>query len=182
MSSDEARETWRPVVGYEDAYEVSDFGRVRSVNRVITRIDGRLLPLTGMIRAQHIGRGGYLQVSLSRDSTTRAARVHILVAKAFLSRPAGEVEVCHRNGNPRDNRVANLRWGTHKSNVEDAIRLGTFARGSMRATAKLSEESIPDVRRLAREGVSYNEIGRLFGVHHATIRSAVIGRSWSHVK
>ena len=182
MSSDEARETWRPVVGYEGAYEVSDCGRARSVDRVVTRTDGSLLPLVGRIRAQHIDRGGYLRVSLSRDSKTRGARVHILVAKAFLSRPPGEVEVCHRNGNPRDNRVANLRWGTHKSNVEDAMRQGTFARGSRRATAKLSEESIPDIRRLAHEGVSYNEIGRLFGVHHATIRSAVIGRSWSHVE
>ena len=116
-------EEWRPVVGYEGLYEVSDAGRVRSLSREVrtgrgTRmVDGRILsPARGV--------GGYPVVSLSNGGA-RVRPVHRLVLEAFVGpRPAG-TECCHGDGDPENNRLSNLRWDTHESNMDDQRRHGT---------------------------------------------------------
>lgn len=121
------QETWLPVVGFEGSYEVSDHGRVRSVDRVIERRDGTLLPRSGQLLKQQLsGRGDYLTVTLCQQGRYRPWLVHLLMAKAFLG-PSADLEVRHLNGNGHDNRVANLRWGTHSENMRDSLRHGTHA-------------------------------------------------------
>lgn len=118
---DESTERWRQVVGYEGIYEVSNFGRVRSVARADARghrLDGQMLTLRPHPR-------GYLQTTLTREGHCRTTKVHHLVLEAFVGpRPAG-AECRHRNGKRDDNRAANLLWGTSKENAADRIEHGT---------------------------------------------------------
>lgn len=118
-------EEWRPVVGYEDAYEVSSHGRVRSRDRTVLKSDGVVHPLRGVLLNPRTHRQGYLVVTLFRQAVRRNVLVHILVAEAFIGpRPPG-MDVCHFNDVKTDNRPENLRYDTRSANMLDAVRNGT---------------------------------------------------------
>lgn len=122
------RETWRPVVGYEGHYEVSDQGRVRSIDRVTPCVrDGKTYHRrrAGALKAFAVGKGGYWTVHLSNGRTHRTLAVHRLVLEAFVGpRPEGQV-TRHLNGNAQDARLCNLTWGTQSDNLYDKGRHGT---------------------------------------------------------
>lgn len=104
-------EQWRPVVGYEGLYSVSDQGRVFS-HRAARVLSAAATPK------------GYLDVSLWRDGKGSTKRVHHLVAYAFLGpRPEG-LELRHLNDIKTDNTPANLRYGTASDNAMDQVRNG----------------------------------------------------------
>lgn len=118
-------EEWRSVVGYEEIYEVSNVGRVRSVDRVVIQRTGRHQVWSGRIMRFSIQRGGYLKVVLCNRGIQKTHLVHRLVALAFLPRPAGTFQVCHNDGNPANCNVNNLRWDTASGNMADKIKHGT---------------------------------------------------------
>lgn len=114
-------EIWR-TTSRDPMYEVSSYGRVRSVDREIIRSNGVKLPLKSRILRPWSGSSGYLQVYLSNR---RAVMIHHLVLETFVSpRPEG-LEGRHLNGKMHDNRVSNLEWATHSINVLDRITHGT---------------------------------------------------------
>lgn len=100
-------EQWRNVVGYEGIYEVSNLGRVRSIG---TRISSRIL------RTHTRSRDGYVYVGLQVQCERKTAKVHRLVAEAFLPNPGELPDVDHINGDRGDNSVGNLRWVTKSRN------------------------------------------------------------------
>lgn len=118
-------EQWRQIPDWEGFYEVSNDGRVRSVDRTITHPLSGLTALKGRLLKQ-APTGGHLVVTLidSVGRRRRVAKVHHLVLEAFVgARPAG-MEGCHRNDNGYDNHLSNLRWDTRSSNVRDQVRNG----------------------------------------------------------
>lgn len=119
-------ETWNPVVGYEGIYEVSDLGRVRSLERMSSQ--GRLVK-SRILKQTPTSNGLYLKVDLVRGgkSTRRTVRVHRLVAEAFLGAPPSpeRTDCCHEDGDGHNNAVSNLRWDTHANNVRDKDLHGT---------------------------------------------------------
>lgn len=117
-------ETWKPVVGYEGLYEVSDQGRVRRIPAMIETVRGPR-PTPGRILKLGEHRDGYKKVVLSKSHRTRTWNVHRLVARAFLGPCPDDLVVCHINGNPSDNRPSNLRYGTASENVRDEVKHGT---------------------------------------------------------
>jgi DNA-binding CsgD family transcriptional regulator len=125
---------------------------------------------------------GYLAVTYrGHDGQRHTDSVHVLMCEAFHGpRPEGKV-VRHRNGNNQDNRPENLCWGTMRENYEDRDAHGTTARGSRQGLAKLSEDDIPEIRTLLRQGRTQREVGEMFGVDGGTVAAIVRGRTWSHV-
>lgn len=117
--------TWKLLPGYDDIYEVSSSGDVRSLGYVSVKgrqVPGRTLKLTN--------HAGYLVVSLYQDGARHTREVHSLVALTFLGeRPEG-LEVCHNNGDDTDNRVVNLRYDTSASNSRDTVRHGKHVHAS----------------------------------------------------
>lgn len=97
-------EKWKPVVGYEGLYEVSNFGRVKSLRR-------------GIIMKLQINQDGYPYVGLFRDGKPKMKTVHRLVALAFLENPQNYPEVNHIDEVKHHNNVENLEWCTHKHNL-----------------------------------------------------------------
>lgn len=116
-------ELWRPVIGYEGSYEVSDLGNVRSLDRrdrLGRRIAGVLMKPTSKGTAPH------LKVELSGGPDGRVTRlVHRIVLEAFDG-PCPEGQECrHLDGDANNNRRTNLRWGTRSENNDDAVEHGT---------------------------------------------------------
>ncbi|AWN02654.1 HNH endonuclease [Mycobacterium phage Xavia] len=120
-------EEWRPIPGTGGRYDVSDMGRVRSNGWEFIRSDGvptRVRAKVLSARSSHPA--GYVMVNLVMpDGTRRHVHVHHLVLEAFVGpRPDGHYG-CHNNGDPSDNRLANLRWDAPTENSFDKIRHGT---------------------------------------------------------
>lgn len=125
--SDVMPERWLPVVGYEGYYEVSDQGRIRSLPRLIVRRNGSRLNYRGKTLNPYISpKDGYLRTPLSVQGVhTAPLLVHRLIAEAFLGPcPEGQ-EVRHLDGNPANNVLTNLTYGTHAENSADMLRHGT---------------------------------------------------------
>ena len=122
----ERAERWKPVTGYEGIYEVSNHGRVRSVDRTITCSDGRVRRHKGKsLSTPLMQQGGYPHVCFYIQGKSKVHAVHPLVAEAFIGpRPEG-MEVCHYDGNPANNHVDNLRYDTPSENAFDKVRHGT---------------------------------------------------------
>jgi len=116
-----AVEEWRPVFGYEELYEVSDHGRVRSLDRAVNHPKYGVQRRKGLIKRQSTLKNGYLGVALCKAGIEKQKRVHILVAEAFLSpRPEWSNMVNHINNDPADNRVENLEWSNNSHNKRHA--------------------------------------------------------------
>lgn len=118
------REEWLPVVGYEDSYEVSNRGRVRSIDRWRNARHGPVLRRGKVLKANWVGppRRRYAQVRLYRDGRQRGHLVHLLMLTAFIGeRPEGE-QGLHRDDNPAHNVIDNLYWGTPQQNWDDLRR------------------------------------------------------------
>lgn len=119
-------EEWRSIGGYEGLYEVSNFGQVRSLDRVIKRdsLQGDLQK-RGQIKKAHVTPKGYLRMQLAKDGEQKNFLVHRLVANAFLPSAVLESnEINHKDGNKRNNRAKNLEWVTSQYNLQHSYDLG----------------------------------------------------------
>src|SRR3546814_9920541 len=124
---------WRPIVGWEALYEVSDTGAVRSLDREIfvpgpngeigrRRYKGRVLRLNRL-------KSGYCMISMTApERKRRCAYVHDLVTEAFIGPKPRGLEVCHNNGTRNDNRLVNLRYDTRSANAMDRHLHGPLPR------------------------------------------------------
>jgi len=123
-------ENWRAVPGWEGLYEVSDQGRVRSLDRVSVDSKGRRRPFKGReLSCKLNGRPPYKMAHLKRPGLKRSVRVHVLVMEAFEGpRPAGLRDIRHLNGNRSDCRFTNLAYGTRSQNCLDTIAHGANPR------------------------------------------------------
>ena len=109
-------EIWLPISGYEGIYEISNFGRVKSLNYLRTGTERIMKPHT--VVSKH-GNVPYLQVDLHKCGCRKSAKVHILVCEAFHGERPCNFEAMHLNGNSLDNRAENLSWGRHSDNVRE---------------------------------------------------------------
>lgn len=109
-------ETWKSVVGYEGLYEVSNLGNVRSVDRYV-HSEYRSHTVKGISIKQHLGKDGYMFVTLSKDGNKKSYKVHRLVAQAYIPNPEDLPQVNHMDEDKCNNVVTNLEWCTAKYNV-----------------------------------------------------------------
>ena len=125
-------EIWKPVKNFENLYEVSNIGRVKSKNRLVSNqydinTDSYNLSklIKGKILVGSIGKHGYRNVCLVNEKGVKQYElVHRLVAKAFIPNPDELPCVNHKNGRKLDNRANNLEWVTYSENTNHAIKTG----------------------------------------------------------
>lgn len=136
-------ERWLPVLDWEDRYEVSDRGRVRSLTRRTTDRLGRQRTEVSRVLSQFVQRTGYVEVILFRQDQRFARRVYRLVLEAFVgSRPDG-LQGCHNDGAKTNNALSNLRWDTPSANSRDAIEHGVHPSAS-KTECKYGHEFTPE--------------------------------------
>lgn len=168
-------ENWRSIPGMA-GYEVSDLGHLRSARRVRDRPPGT--PIT-----QRPTVWGYMSACISNDDgDIRPRVVHRLVLLAFVGPCPDGHEARHINGDRKDNRLVNLRWGTKNENANDRIAHGTQVRGEKVNTSRLTPEQVREIRRLNREeGLGDRRLAARYGVARNTIRGILTGTTWAHL-
>lgn len=116
MKSELIKEVWKPVKNYEGLYEVSSFGRVKSLSRYMNHKSGGKSLLKERILRQAINKKGYMCVALCKNCHQNSFLVHRLVAEAFIPNPDNLPQVNHRNEIKTDNSILNLEWCDNEYN------------------------------------------------------------------
>ena len=157
-------EVWKPVPGYEGLYEVSDQGRVRSLERKCLGRDGRYEVHHGKVLKPQKMKRGYFEVSLSSAGVKTHRTIHSLVAEVFIGpRPEGH-DVAHKDGDRGHNSAENLIYMTREDNLHS-----TYSYGGKQATGKLSLADVDEVRRRLAQGDRQIDIARDFDVNPSAI-------------
>lgn len=160
-------EEWKPVVGYEGRYEVSDQGRVCSFigmgSAGIQRESHLLTP--------RLHTGGYLRVQLDG----RDYYIHRLVLETFVGPCPKGFECCHGpNHTQTDNRLCNLRWGSRSDNMVDVVHNGKHN------TTRINSVQARIIRRCRELNVKSSFLSEIFGIARGIITDVACGRTWSH--
>lgn len=154
-------EEWRQVIGFEGHYEVSNFGRLRSK--------------TGRVLSPREHSQGYASVALSKYGEVTECLVHNLVLTAFDYPRAEGVETRHRNQDKRDNRIANLSWGTRTQNMDDASRHGTAGKW-MKSRGTLTTEQVREIRSRRAKGEKLDDIAEAVGSNRKQVCGVALGK------
>lgn len=152
-------EEWRPIAGFEGLYEISNFGNVKSL------CAGRWKSV--MMRKPVSDKDGYLTVNLKKGGKYVCAKIHRLVAKAFLSNPNGYPQVNHMDEDKANNRVDNLEWCSCEYNNTYNDRQKRF----YKPVIQLSDDG-KEIRRFE----SVNAAAEYIGINPASISAVLSGR------
>lgn len=169
LKNNPMKEHWKPVLGYEGHFEVSNMGRVRALK----------LGQPARILKPHIDRKhGHGRKSVCFDYKCSRKLVHRLVLEAFVGPCPKGMECAHINGNAGDNRLENLRWDTHQNNMRDVVKHGTAhrPRGTANAMAKINEAQALEI---ANSSLPQRTLAKLYGISQAAVSAIRLGGTWT---
>lgn len=164
-------EKWLPVKGYEQSYMISSYGRIKTIDRVLTFSDGRVREYKSRIIRTHRINQHYYVASLSQNQRRLMKDVHRLVAEAFIPNPNGFNEVNHKDENKTNNCVNNLEWCTAEYNSNYGTCKNRIGDSNSRPILKYDLEG-----NFIREYKSMSEAERIEGINHASICICCNGR------
>jgi hypothetical protein len=177
-------EIWKGILDYEESYQVSNHGRIKSLDRYIRNGINKERFIKGQIRKLSRDKYGYLYVNLNKEGKRKTYKVHRLVLTAF-DRPPKEGEECnHGDGNKGNNYKSNLEWCTPKENCDhrDNILDGNI-RGERNNFHKLIEKQVREIRNLCKGGkLTQKQIAIRYNVCTETISRIKLNKNWGHIK
>jgi len=170
-------EIWKPIINYENLYEISNYGRIKRIaNGSNSTFIGKIL------KPQKISKYGHLGIRLYKDNNNKLFPIHRLVLETFIGPSPIGMQCRHLDGNPQNNKLDNLKWGTCKENSEDRIAHGKSGKGSNGSMSKLTEQNIPEIKLLYRQGISQINISRVYNVSKYIIWAIIHNKIWKHIK
>lgn len=177
-------EVWKPVVGFEGLYDVSDLGFVR---RVKPYTKGKFVnePLPRILVGGNNGRGYKTVILSGSDSINKKShKVHQLVAYAFLGPKMAGQEVNHINRNRSDNRLCNLEYVSHQRNMKHCYefkeRQDACPRGIRHHNARINNDIARDIKQRLKSGEIMKNMAEQYGVSIAAIHMIKTGKTWAN--
>jgi rRNA processing protein Gar1 len=161
------KEEWKAVKGFEGWYEISNAGRIKSINRTIVHKEdrfsiGKIQTVIGKIRKPCKNNKGYLTIQLFKNSKHHKRYIHRMVAESFIINDENKKEVNHKDGNPLNNNVENLEWVTKDENMKHALDNGLYT----------TEKKVKSINTITGEEIEYKsvcEAARQLKINHTAI-------------
>jgi len=183
------KEEFRDIKDYEGLYQVSNFGRVKSLERMMWNGKGWYHRKEIILKFGDTGddRGngcpGYNVVNLLKNGIQIQFRVHRLVAEAFILNSENKPYVNHKNSNRKDNRVENLEWVTPKENSDDAHNRNCTPKGEECSYSKLKEPQVIEILyKYATGNYTQQQLADEYNVSRRNIGKIINGKTWKHIK
>lgn len=174
------KEVWKDIHNYEGCYQISSFGRVKSLDRTNSR--GR--KLNKRLMRSSLDSYGYRHINLYKNGTIQNFTIHRLVARTFIENLENKEQINHKDGDKQNNNVVNLEWATSSENIRHSFdKLNRpRLRGVSNAASKLTEARVKEIKRLLTLGnLTQKEIGAMFGVTHSNISAIKLNKSWEYI-
>lgn len=170
-------EIWKDIKGYEGLYQVSNQGRVKSLERYKIGRFGIKYRVNEKIIIPHQDKYGYIRVGIYKDGVERTIRIHKLVAEVFIPNPNNYTEINHIDEDKTNNRVENLEWCSRSYNVRYGSRLDKVSKALQGHYNTKCSKSVLCVE-LNRKFPSSMEAERWLGIHkaHSNICKCCIGK------
>ena len=177
-------ETWKDIPEFRGSYQVSNMGRVRSVDRVVTFKDDSMRKYKGKVLKPSIGNSGYEQVRLCNDGGCNTKTVHRLVLEVFKPHVnMNDLQVNHIDGDKLNNHLTNLEWVTARDNILHAHDTGLADyRGEGNPNVKLSSADVLEILQRLDTGELPRDIGLDYGVSKSCIAHINAGITWRSVR
>jgi len=178
-------EIWRPIPDYEGYYEISNTGKIKSLTRTITDINGRSFTLTGKEKIPYIDAEGYYIIGLSKDGIKKNLKVHRLVALTFIPNPKNLPFVNHKDENKLNNNINNLEWCTQEYNNAYGTRnkriSQTTTKNSVIMCDKITHKPIQEFlnANIAAKELGYNTSAHIYQVLKGE-RQTACGYWWKY--
>jgi len=168
-------ETWKDIPGYEDLYQVSDIGNVRSLGNGISPNSKRRL-----LRTKKES-NGYMRICLQKNGGRKYLNVHRLVGFAFISNPENKPCINHIDYNRSNNIVSNLEWCTHSENLYHSSE-NLSRKGTQNGGCKLKEHQIIEIREKYKGGlINQSELSGQYNVSISLISMIIRNKVWCHI-
>jgi predicted XRE-type DNA-binding protein len=166
-------EIWKDIEGYEGLYQISNMGRVKSLNKWSK---GKLKELT-------LFKNSYHKVNLFKNNKQKTYYVHQLVGNAFIDNPENKKGINHIDGNKLNNNKNNLEWATALENTTHAIKNNLFNNvGELNRESKLTESQVLEIDNLLKnKNLSQEKIAKLFNVNATTIHNIRYRKKWKYL-
>jgi hypothetical protein len=174
------KEMWKDIKGFEGLYQVSNFGRVKSLPKEwVCGRNGGIGKHNGMILKIQIDKEtGYIRVTLTKKNIRKHISIHRLVGIHFITNPNNKPVINHINGIKLDNRIENLEWVSHAENNQHAFYIGLNRKGEEHSSSKLTEKEVLEIR---SSGLSSCKLAKIYNVSSKCILNIKNNKSWKHI-
>ncbi len=176
-------EIWKDIIEYEGHYQISNMGRVKSLERIFISQNNAIMPIKEKILKGGYMTAGYKSVVLCKNKIQKSFSIHRLVAIAFIPNPENKPQVNHKNGIRDDNREVNLDWMTNSENGLHSYKyLGRKSPKAMLGKSGALHNRSKTIYKFSMDGKflttyeSVREAGRLTGFNPAALSGAAVGK------
>ena len=183
---EQEQEIWKPIKGFEDRYEISNYGNVKTLTREVVE-HRRTYIRKGKILNKYYNPDGYYAIKLYKgDATFKNTTAHRLVAETFLENPNNYLEINHKDGDPSNNYIENIEWCSKEQNVKHAYDTGLKNpdnyKGESCTFSKLNTEQVLAIREEYSTGTtSLSKLAKKYDVVMGNIHSIIKRNTWKHV-
>lgn len=180
-------EIWKDIKNYEKLYQVSNYGRIKSLGRYHKFPNGGIYKIKSRILKSYHDVGNYLFVTLfNNESKKKQMKVHRLVAQAFIPNYNNYPQINHKNCIRDDNKVENLEWCTSSYNSKYAYKCGNRKmpsklkqmiknfNGENNPNAKLNKQKVKDIKEKIKLGISKKEIAKEYNISYEYLRDFIL--------
>lgn len=181
-------EQWKDIKQYEGIYQISNYGKVKSLTRIVMRKNGARYIKERMLKLQTI-KTGYHYIALHKNNKIINMYVHRLVALYFLNNPNNYLQVNHKDGNKTNNYMDNLEWVTCSENHKHAYAIGlkksskgkSYTKGEDIFQSKLTETDVREILDLLQTNIIQQKIAQQYGISQAQVSHIKNNQAWKHI-
>lgn len=168
-------EIWKPIENFEHSYQISNFGRIKSLPRKVIYRDGRIRSYNEKILNLRIDPKGYYFISLYKNTILIQERIHRLVAKAFIPNPENKPCVNHLDSDRLNNNLINLEWCTYSENTKHGVKQGNIKNPAK----KITEEIVLEIRNYNKNNkITQDKLGDMFNLSQTQISRIINFKNW----